>query len=116
VKAVLDVTGIGGTGTGIVWSKTSCSDTSGKGYICQKRQNVEEVGKQSRKTVDIFSDRKLSVSAEIVVSVCISVSVSINLLVSVAVSVQTKPKFRYFGFGLNLGFVRSLAIFTVEVV
>lgn len=27
------------------WIKTDCSDTSGNGYICQRRQNVEDVGK-----------------------------------------------------------------------
>ena len=36
-KAVLDT-------NGIVWSKTSCSDSTGKGYVCQRRQNVEEIG------------------------------------------------------------------------
>ncbi len=27
------------------WVKTDCSDTSGKGYVCQRRQNLEDVGK-----------------------------------------------------------------------
>jgi len=36
-KAVLET-------NGIVWSKTSCSDATGKGYVCQRRQNVEEIG------------------------------------------------------------------------
>jgi len=28
------------------WIKTDCSDTSGKGHVCQRRQNVEDVGKK----------------------------------------------------------------------
>ena len=27
------------------WVKTDCSDTNGKGFVCQRRQNLEDVGK-----------------------------------------------------------------------
>ena len=37
------------------WIKTDCSDTSGKGHVCQRRQNVEDVGKKNTISSPIFS-------------------------------------------------------------
>ena len=36
------------------WVKTDCADTSGKGYICQRRQNVEDVGKANIKPKQLW--------------------------------------------------------------
>ena len=42
VKAVVDA-------TGVVWSKTSCSDATGTGYVCQSRQRTEDIGEKFRR-------------------------------------------------------------------